>query len=375
MKTLSSLVKQKNKKALVRVDYNVPLVGEKIRDTRRIDASFDTLRVLFKKGYQPLLLAHLGESTASLRPIATYLSKHFPVVFITEKITHTKKIKELLSQVSPKTIVLFENIRIYPEEEKNDTAFAKQLSLLGDIFVNDAFSVSHRAHASVVGISKKLPSYLGAQCEKEIKNLSKAVDSPRHPFLFILGGAKFSTKIPLIQRFIEKADHIVIAGALANTFLKVAGFEVGKSVAEEGYERKIKKLLLSEKLLLPVDVIVLRSTKKVLCGIDEVQAQDVIVDIGTRTSSLIELKIMKAKTVLWNGPTGWYEKGFISATKKLARALVGTKAKSIVGGGDTGAVVEKILKGHTNVFVSTGGGATLEYLATGALVGIHSVQK
>lgn len=365
MKTLKDIKNMKGKRALVRVDYNVPLKGNKIIDTRRIEASFTTIRALQRKGIQVLLLAHLGDGKESLKPIATYLAKHFKVKFILTSISQG------IPEVSRDTVLLFENIRRYKEEEENDPKFAKALSTLGDIFINDAFSVSHRKHASVVGIAKYLPSFAGIQLEKEIKTLSKLLNNKKHPFLFILGGAKFGTKIPLLQRFVETADQVVIAGAILNSFYKTAGFEVGKSVVEDGYEKEIKRLLSSPKLLLPTDVIVIRGSKSQTVTLDEVTGDDKIVDIGIDSVRHISEKIAKAKVIIWNGPTGWYEGGFTWATKTLAKNMVKTKALAVIGGGDTGAVVEKVVGNNKNVFVSTGGGATLDFLAKGTLVGIQ----
>ncbi len=368
MQTLKDLkpTKQKNslQRVLVRVDYNVPMKGNKILDTRRIEASFETIRTLQKKGFQVRLLAHLGDASASLAPIAKFLAKYFKVKFV-------KDITEDLGQIEKDTVVLFENIRQYEGEEKNDSSFTKALSKLGDVYVNDAFSVSHRKHASVVGVAKYLPSYAGIQMEKEIKNLSSLLTIKKHPFLFILGGAKFSTKIPLLKRFIESADNVVISGAILNSFYKTAGFEVGKSIVEDGYEKQVKKILSSPKLLLPTDVVVTRGNKKIILPIDEVQKFDIIEDIGPNSIRLISEKIKKAKLVVWNGPTGWYEKGFVGGTVALAEAISASKADAVVGGGDTGALVEKIAGNSKNVFVSTGGGATLEYLAKGTLPGIQ----
>lgn len=368
MKTLKDISGMKGKRVLVRVDYNVPLKGNKILDTRRIDASFATIRALQKKGMQVVLLAHLGDGTPSLKPIATYLAKHVAVKFV------TTPIGEGIPPVAKDTIILFENIRRYKEEEANNKAFAKALAALGDIFVNDAFSVSHRAHASVVGVAKYLPSFAGIQLEKEIKELSKLLENKKHPFLFILGGAKFGTKIPLLKRFVDVADQVVIAGAIANSFYRVGGFEIGASVTEEGYDSPIKKLLASPKLLLPVDVVALRGTKKVLCMLNEVQKADVIVDIGSQSVALVAQKIKKAKVIVWNGPTGWYEKGFTKATTELATAMKESKAYVVIGGGDTGAVVENVLGKQKNIFVSTGGGATLDFLAKGTLPGVDCLK-
>lgn len=368
MKTLKDISGMKGKRALVRVDYNVPLKGNKILDTRRIDASFATIRALQKKGMQVVLLAHLGDGTPSLKPIATYLAKHVAVKFV------TTPIGEGVPPIAKDTLILFENIRRYREEEANNKAFAKSLAALGDIFVNDAFSVSHRAHASVVGVAKYLPSFAGIQLEKEIKELSKLLDNKKHPFLFMLGGAKFSTKIPLLERFIDTADQVFIAGAIANSFYKTAGYEVGKSVVEDGYEKEIKKILSSPKLLLPVDMVITRNNKKKIVMLDEVEASDIIEDIGPDTTRLLSEKIKKAKIIVWNGPTGWYEKGFTTGTVALAKAIKESKAQAVIGGGDTGVVVEKVVGKSSHVFISTGGGATLDFLAKGTLPGVDCLK-
>ncbi len=370
MKTLKDIKKTKNQRALVRVDYNVPFKNGKILDPRRINASFETIKALHKKGFQTLLVAHLGDNEASLRPVAKYLSKYFKVVFLTEDIKNTEKIISLCCQVSQDTVIVLENIRKYREEELADKAFAKSLSSLASIYVNDAFSVSHRNHASITTVSKLLPSFAGIQIQKEISSLSKVLNNKKHPFLFILGGAKFATKIPLIKKFALSADSIVITGAILNSFYKVAGFEVGSSVVEDGFDKEIKKLLSLPKILLPVDVIVLRSGTKKLVMANEVQKGDVIVDIGRQSVELIKQKIQKSKLIVWNGPTGWYEKGFVKATKDIATEIANSKSFAVVGGGDTGALVEKIAGNSKNVFVSTGGGATLEYLANGGLIGL-----
>ncbi len=374
MQSVTKLPKLNNTRVLVRVDYNVPLKGTTIVDSRRIDASFETIATILKKGGTPVLIAHLGSGTDSLRPIATYLSKSFNTVFVTNDLNDKRTI-DILNEVPKGTVILLENIRRYTDEEKNTVSFGKRLASLGQYYVNDAFSVSHRKHVSVVGIAKYLPSFAGVQLEREIKALSSALD-PKHPFVFILGGAKFGTKIPLVTRFADKADKLIIAGAILNNFYKVSGFEIGKSVVESGHDAPIKKLLTNEKLLLPIDVVVTRGTKRLTLTPDEIQKNDVIVDIGPQSIALVAVAIKKAKLVVWNGPTGWYEKGFVAGTKAIAEAIVASKTKAIIGGGDTGAVIESMMQGvdTKRIFVSTGGGAALDYLATGTLPGIAALQ-
>jgi phosphoglycerate kinase len=375
MKNIKELPLLHGARVLIRVDYNVPIAGSRIRDTRRITSSFDTINTVLKKGGTPILIAHLGDSAASLRPVATFLSKTYNIVFVTHDVTDSH-IQSIIDQVPTGTVVLLENIRRYGQEEKNDTVFAKTLAKLGKYYINDAFSVSHRKHASVVGIPKYLPSFAGMQLQKEITALSSVLNNKKHPFVFILGGAKFDTKIPLLKRFADLADSVVITGAILNSFYKQAGFAVGKSVVEDGFEKSIAALLKNPKVLLPPDCIVTRKGKTATVTADEVEEQDVIVDIGPQSIDLIDQKIMKAKLVVWNGPTGWYEKGFVKGTTALAKAAVMSKAHTIIGGGDTGAVVEKTLKNKQvkNIFVSTGGGATLEYLAQGTLPGITALK-
>ncbi len=371
MKSIKSLPALKGAKVLVRVDYNVPIVNNKIRDVRRITSSFETIDTILKKGGTPILIAHLGDGSATLRPVATFLSKTYNIVFITHDVNDSH-IHSIIEQVPKGTIILLENIRHYEGEEKNDAKFAKALSKLGEYFVNDAFSVSHRKHASVVGIAKYLPSFAGAQMQKEITALSSVLNNKKHPFVFILGGAKFETKIPLLKRFAALADNVVITGAIMNSFYKEAGFAVGKSVVEDGFSKQITTLLKNPVVLLPADCLVIRDEKSIAVTPDEIQSHDVIVDIGPQSVKLISDKIAKAKLVVWNGPTGWYEKGYVKATTALAKAAIASKAQTIIGGGDTGAVIEKVLKYEDakHLFVSTGGGATLEYLANGTLPGI-----
>lgn len=357
-------------RVLVRVDFNVPLKANRVLDTRRIKASYETIDTVLKKGATPILIAHLAKGSDTLRPIATFLSKRYKIVFVTADITD-KKTHDIIDKVPKGTVILFENIRRYGGEEKNTPSFTKTLASYGDYYVNDAFSVSHRAHASIVGVPKVLPSYAGMQLAREIKHLTI---SPKHPFLFILGGAKFGTKIPLLTQYIQKADRVVIAGAILNDFYKVAGFEVGKSVIEKGFETPIKKILNNPKLLLPVDVIVRRGTKSIAITPVEITKNDVIVDIGPQSIVLIASLIKKAKLVIWNGPTGWYEKGYTQGTTELAKAVATSTAQTIIGGGDTSAVIEDLTKKNKKIFVSTGGGATLEYLANGTLVGIAALK-
>lgn len=377
MRPLTTIPQLKGKRVLIRVDYNVPLKGSKIVDARRIESSYKTIDVILKKGGVPVLLAHLGDGKESLAPIARFLSKRYKKLLFLKGPIEGGAREWVLSHSTKGTVILLENLRRSKGETGNSVIYARALAALGEVYVNDAFSVSHRAHASVVGLPKLLPSYAGYQLMREIAALSPVVsETVPHPFLFILGGAKFDTKIPLIKRFIERADGVVIAGAILNTFYKAAGYTVGKSVVESGFEKTIAPLLASPALLLPTDVVVTRGTAALTLSVDEVQKGDVIVDIGKESIARIAEKIAKAKLVVWNGPTGWYEKGYTKGTVSLARAIAQSRARAVIGGGDTTAVLEKMLqKIPTNkrIFISTGGGATLEYLSRGALPGIEAL--
>ncbi len=367
------LLALKGARVIVRVDYNVPIKGTTILDTKRIEASFDTIDAVLKKGGTPVLIAHRGKGNESLRPVATFLSKKYKIVFVREDPT-SPKIMPILEQVPQGTVVLFENIRRFPGEEKNTASFAKALAALGSYYVNDAFSASHRAHASIVGIPKYLPSSLGYQFERELKALAPALRVGQHPYIFIIGGAKFATKMPLLKKFLARADSVVVTGALLNNFYKASGFEIGASVVETGYDKEITAMLKNPKLHLPIDLIITRGKQSLVVSPLEVEKKDIIVDIGPESIRLIAQNIAKAKLIIWNGPTGWYEKGFTKGTMALAKAIATSKAKAIIGGGDTGALVEKIAKAK-NIFVSTGGGATIEYLSTGTLPGITAIGR
>ncbi|HVY35981.1 MAG TPA: phosphoglycerate kinase [Candidatus Paceibacterota bacterium] len=378
MRSIATLPKLNGARVLVRVDYNVPIKGNTILDARRIESSYKTIDAVLKKGGVPIVIAHRGEDGDTLRPIVPFLSKRYHVLFISHRIG-SSTIDEAIGKAKKGTVVLLENIRQNPGEEKNDLSFAKALAALGKYFINDAFSVCHRLHASIVRLPKLLPAYAGYQLLVEVAHLDGVLKSKAHPFLFVLGGAKFSTKIPLIKKFITTADNTVIAGALLNSFYKTAGFEIGRSVYESGYEKQIRPLLKNPRLLLPTDVVVLAGKKATTVSADAVSNGDMIVDIGPDSTRWIDQKIREAKLIVWNGPTGWYEGGFDTATVALARAIARSRATTIIGGGDTAEVIKKVFKNANGsskrIFISTGGGATLEYLAKGTLPGIQCLQK
>ncbi|MFZ2205610.1 MAG: phosphoglycerate kinase [Minisyncoccia bacterium] len=354
MQSIKQIKNIKGKVVLVRVDFNVPIKDGKVQDDFRIRKSLPTIEFLYKKGAKIVLITHLGkDGSDSLEPVIKSFFK--------------------ISKFKKSEIIFYENIRKSPGEEKNDPAFAKELASLGDIYVNDAFSVSHRAHASIVGLPKYLPSYAGFQLELEVKNLSKAIKNPKHPFLFILGGAKFSTKMPLIKKYLKLADYVFIGGALLDDFLKAEGYEVGKSLVDDtGYG--IEKILKNKKLILPIDVVVKDGDKLINKKVSEVTKSETILDIGSESIKMIEPYIKKSKLVLWNGPLGKYEAIGGGATKKILKIVASSKAESIIGGGDTVALISQNKMEKDFTFVSTGGGATLDFLANGTLPGIKALK-
>lgn len=356
MQSIKILKNLKSKKAIVRVDFNVPVVNKKVKDNFRILKGIKTIKYLVDKGAKVLILMHLGEDgKADISPVVREFFR--------------------LSKLSKKDVVFSPNVRIFSGEMINDKDLAKDLAGLGDIYVNDAFSVSHRNHVSIVGIPKFLPSYMGFQLEEEIKNLSLPFVKPKHPFLFILGGAKFSTKMPLIKKYLNEVDNVFIGGALMNNFIKMLGYEVGRSLIDQDYLNEVKRLLKNKKIILPVDVLVVHKNKLSNKKLDQISKEDVIIDIGKETASLLKEKIKKSKLILWNGPLGKYEeKGGDKMTRDILKTISQTKTTSIVGGGDTVALISKMKLEDKFSFVSTGGGATLDFLAKGTLPGIKALK-
>mgnify|MGYP000911738626 CR=1 FL=1 len=369
MKSIKEITDLKGKRVLVRFDFNVPIQNGKVVDDFRIKKAIPTIEYLHKKGAIIVILSHLGESGHdSLAPVATRLKKYIPTLkFVTTSI-FSDITEDTVKAAKKGDIFMLENVRKESGEKNNSPSFARALSRYGEIFVNDAFSVSHRPHASIIGITKYLPGYAGLQLMDEVKHLSEAFN-PKHPFLFILGGAKFSTKMPLVKKFLRNADNVFISGALANDFFKAKGYEVGKSLVEEG-NFHIASLLKHKNLLLPKDVRVVNGKKSRFVKADYVDKDEAIVDSGPETIAVMADLIKKSKFVLWNGPLGKYENGFGGATEELLKLISKTDCYSVIGGGDTVAIISKLKLENKLGFVSTGGGATLDFLAKGTLPGI-----
>ena len=371
MKKLSSIKKLKGKKILVRVDFNVPLENGIILDDFRIKKTLPTIEKLRRDGARVILISHFEEpGDNSLKNILLYLNTFFPVTFVEDILS--KEASKIVDGMRDSDVVLFENLRKWKGEKENDKKFANKLASYADIYVNEAFSASHREHASVVGIPQNLPAYAGDLFSEEIKALKKVL-APREPFLFILGGAKFSTKLPLLKKFLKKADQVVVAGALMNNFYKEQGFEIGKSVVEDG-DLGIKTMLKNKHLYIPKDVIVETKDERVeVRDPSKVQKNDIIMDVGPNSIKDIQTFINESKFILWNGPLGNYEKGYDEGTKELAHRIAEAAKDSIVGGGDTLTVISKLNLLGKYTFVSTAGGAMLDFLANETLPGIEAL--
>lgn len=358
MKYLRDVKMLEGVKVLVRLDLNVPVQNGKVMDDFRIRKALPTITYLREKGAKVILMSHIEaigghkNEKPSLEAVCAHLDK------LGVKCVFIKDYKKVLS--TDAGIILLENLRFYEGETKNDPKFAQELASLGDVYVNEAFAVSHRAHASVSAITQFIPSYAGLLFEQEIKHLSSAFH-PAHPFLFIIGGAKFETKLPLIEKFMGIADRVFVGGALANNFFKEEGRDIGSSlVSPENFN--LKRFIGNGKLILPVDNVI---------------KDGAIYDAGAETMKMLEKEIMSAKYILWNGPLGAYEMGYKQPTLELARMIArATKAgsKSVVGGGDTLAALAELKIEDQLTFVSTGGGAMLEFLAQGTLPAVTSLE-
>lgn len=361
----------KNQRVLLRLDLNVPIKNGRVpKDGQeRILRALPTIKFLLAKKASIIIVAHLGRPDGqvvekySLKPVALALQKILGKKIIFWSGDFADHI-EASRQLKPGQIVLLENIRFYPAEQKGDKVFAKKLSQLADIYVNDAFGNIHRSDASMQAITYYLPSYAGFLLQDEIKNLSSILAS-RQGLAVILGGAKISSKIGLLKKFNKIADHILIGGAMANTFLASQGHEVGNSVVDKDYLLTAKKLV-SKKMLLPLDLVVAKSLEAKISQnvtVDKVPKQAHILDLGPQTIHNYLQTLQKAKLIVWNGPLGYFEnKLFIKGSKDLMTAVLKTKAKTIIGGGETVELLKKLHLEKKATFVSTGGGAMLEFL-------------
>ena len=391
MRSIKDELNLKQKKILLRLDLNVPLDNDRITDTTRIDKILPTIKYLLKNDAKIIILSHVGRpkgrivNELSLKPICENLKKKLNVNI---KLI-TKSLKEIDSSDlfidQDEKIVILENLRFYQEEEENNIEFAKHLARLADIYVNDAFSCSHRAHASIFEITKFLPSFAGLQLNLEIDALNKITSKIKRPVTCIIGGSKISSKINIIKNLIPKFDNIVIVGGMANNVLKYKGFNIGKSIQEANCDQIIKEIFyLSEKnnckIVYPEDVTVgkdLNGSAKIK-DVNKFSEDELILDIGPKTIQTVNNLIEKSETILWNGPAGYFEnpnfaKGSLKIANKIVEKNKSNTIYSVAGGGDTVALLNKIGVINNFNFVSTAGGAFLEYLEGKELPGIKAL--
>ena len=381
----------KNKKVIIRCDFNVPIKDGIIKDDNRIKESIPTINIVKEKGAKIILMSHLGRVVTiedkkgkSLEPIAKRLSEllNQEVIFINE--TRGKKLEDAISNLKPGEILLMENTRFEDiegkKESKNDPELGKYWSSLADFYINDAFGTAHRSHASNVGIASHLPSCFGLLIKKELDNLYPAINNPKRPLTVIIGGAKVSDKITVLENLVNKADHILIGGGMAYTFLKAKGYNIGKSLLdEEKIDFCINLLNKTNKIVLPVDSLVAKEinedAKVVVKDNNNFDENDIGLDIGPKTVEVFKKYLQESKTIIWNGPVGYFEiPAFASGTKALAQIISELEVTSIVGGGDTASAL--INMGYKNKFthISTGGGASLELLEGKELPGIKVIE-
>ncbi|MFZ2167695.1 MAG: phosphoglycerate kinase [Minisyncoccia bacterium] len=381
MRSVRDIPRFENVPILVRVAMNVPTENGKVVNDYRLRRSLPTIRFLSERGARVILISHIGEKgTETLAPVAEALAKLIPrVSFFPE--TVGVRARDAVRTMHSGEILVLENVRRNRGEKMNDPAFSEELAALADVFVQDSFDTCHRAHASIVGVPKLLPSYAGLLLEEEVRELRKAL-TPKSPSLAVIGGAKFSTKEAVLTTLLEKYDHVFVGGALANDFLKAMGHEVGKSLVSLEIDGGMARIASNPKLLLPIDSLVVPAGAHLVSGactnarvanVTDIRADEAVLDHGPDTITLLASLAHDTKSVLWNGPLGNYENGFIDATDSFARAVAASGAHSVVGGGDTIASIESLGLLSQFSFVSTGGGAMLDFLAKGTLPGIDAL--
>lgn len=381
-----------NKKVIIRCDFNVPMKDDKIIDDNRIRESLETILYCINHNARVILLSHLGRIKTkedleknSLKPVATRLSELLKrkVTFIPK--TRGKEVEEIVANMNPKDVILLENTRFEDldgkKESTNDIELGKYWASLGDIFINDAFGTIHRSHASNVGIASNIPNGIGFLVEKELKHLSK-LENPNRPYAVILGGAKVSDKLGVIENLITKADYMIVGGAMAFTFLKAEGYETGKSLVEDDFVSNCKELLKKypNKIILPKDVVVAKeigeNQESITKKITDLSNDDIGLDLGTNTINYLKEILKNVKAVVWNGPLGYYEiEKYQQATKEILKFLTENNIETILGGGDIVAASQELGYKEKVSHASTGGGATLEYLEGKKLPGLEIIEE
>ena len=375
------------RQVIVQVDFNVPIKNGKVNDPTRIKAALLTIKYLQKQKCRVVLLTHLGkpkgthDPACSLQPVFDYLAGILPSLKFSTLTPGTDEAIAKSREIRQGDVLLFDNLRFHAGEEANDMNFAKKLAALGEIYINEAFSVCHRNAASVSTLPTLLPSGAGFQLQKEVEYLGSLMEKPERPFVAIIGGAKISTKLPVIRNLLKKVDYLLLGGALANTILKAQGIAVGKSLIEESMVKEVEDLTLStNKLRVPIDVVMAPSVeekvKTQVVAVANVPDDQRILDIGPETIELYRMILNTAKTVVWNGPMGYFElPQFEVGTKQVADIIAQTSATTIAGGGETLEAITELKLHDKFTFLSTGGGAMLSFLEGKPLPGIEPLIK